>query len=149
MKLGIFMMPMHPVGRDLTTILEEDLETVLHADRVGFDEVWVGQHYACCSEPVSSPFTFLAAAIPQTRRVKFGTGVINLPQNHPAHVACDAALFDHMSRGRLLLGIGPGGLISDFELFKVEDGIGGKPGVHRIVRGILRPGRKTQSGEQQ
>jgi len=138
MKLGIFMMPMHPVGRDLTTILEEDLETVLHADRVGFDEVWVGQHYACCSEPVSSPFTFLAAAIPQTKRIRFGTGVINLPQNHPAHVACDAALFDHMSRGRLLFGIGPGGLISDFELFKVEDGKVRVEMMHEAIDTILQ-----------
>ncbi len=120
MKLGMFMMPMHRVGRDLTEILDEDLQTVLHADRVGFDEVWVGQHYACCSEPISSPLTFLAVAIPQTKRITFGTGVINLPQNHPAQVACDTALFDHLSRGRLLFGIGPGGLISDFELFNPD-----------------------------
>ena len=122
MRLGIFMMPLHPVGRDFTDILDEDLQTVLLADRLGFDEAWVGQHFACCSEPISSPLTFMAAAIPQTKRIKFGTGVINMPQCHPAHVACDAALFDHMSRGRFLFGVGPGGLISDFELFKVEDG---------------------------
>ncbi|MCX7381034.1 MAG: LLM class flavin-dependent oxidoreductase [Alphaproteobacteria bacterium] len=122
MKLGLFMMPMHPVGRDLTEALDEDMRTVVHADRVGFDEVWVGQHYACSSEPISSPLIFMAGAIAQTKRIMFGTGVMNLPQNHPAQVACDVALFDHMSRGRLLFGIGPGGLISDFELFKVEDG---------------------------
>jgi alkanesulfonate monooxygenase SsuD/methylene tetrahydromethanopterin reductase-like flavin-dependent oxidoreductase (luciferase family) len=138
MKLGLFMMPMHPVGRDLTEILEEDMQTVLHADRVGFDEVWVGQHYACCSEPISSPLTFLAAAIPQTKRIKFGTGVINLPQNHPAQVACDTALFDHMSRGRLLFGIGPGGLISDFELFKVEEAPTRVAMMHEAIDTILR-----------
>jgi alkanesulfonate monooxygenase SsuD/methylene tetrahydromethanopterin reductase-like flavin-dependent oxidoreductase (luciferase family) len=138
MKLGMFMMPMHPVGRDLTEILDEDMQTVLHADRVGFDEMWVGQHYACCSEPISSPLMFLAAAIPQTRSIKFGTGVINLPQNHPAQVACDVALFDHISRGRLLFGIGPGGLISDFELFKVEDAPERLAMMHEAIDTILR-----------
>jgi alkanesulfonate monooxygenase SsuD/methylene tetrahydromethanopterin reductase-like flavin-dependent oxidoreductase (luciferase family) len=121
MKLGMFMMPLHPIQRDMTTVLEEDLETVVHADQVGFDEMWVGEHAACLTEPISNPLIFLAAAIHRTKRIKLGTGVLNLPQHHPARAACDVALFDHLAKGRFLLGVGPGGLRSDFELFKTED----------------------------
>ena len=121
MKLGMFMMPLHPVGRDMTRALREDLATIIHADKIGFDEMWVGEHASCLTEPIANPLIFLAAAIHQTKRIKLGTGVLNLPQHHPARAACEVALFDHMSEGRLLLGIGPGGLRSDFELFKTED----------------------------
>ena len=121
MKLGMFMMPLHPVRRNITQALREDLETVVHADRVGFDEIWIGEHASCLTEPIVSPLIFLAAAIHQTKTIRLGTGTINLPQHHPARMAGEIAQFDHMSEGRLLLGIGPGGLRSDFELFKTED----------------------------
>jgi alkanesulfonate monooxygenase SsuD/methylene tetrahydromethanopterin reductase-like flavin-dependent oxidoreductase (luciferase family) len=121
MKLGMFMMPLHPVDRDMTRALREDLETVVHADKVGFDEMWVGEHATCLTEPIPNPMLFLASAIHLTSRIKLGTGVLNLPQHHPARAACEIAQFDHMSGGRMLLGVGPGGLRSDFELFKTED----------------------------
>ncbi len=121
MKLGMFMMPLHPVGRSMTDSYEEDFQTILHADRAGFDEFWLGEHMSCSAEPIPSPLVFLASAIHKTERIKLGLGVLNLPQHHPARVACEVAQFDHMSRGRLLMGIGPGGLLSDFELFKTED----------------------------
>ena len=73
------------------------------------------------TEPITSPLTFLAKAIPLTRQIRLCTGVLNLPQQHPAVVAGFAAMFDHLADGRFLMGIGPGGLPSDFELFHLED----------------------------
>jgi alkanesulfonate monooxygenase SsuD/methylene tetrahydromethanopterin reductase-like flavin-dependent oxidoreductase (luciferase family) len=64
---------------------------------------------------------FLAGLVPQTKNIMLGTAVINLPNHHPAIVAAEAAQFDHMSKGRFMLGVGPGGLVSDFELFKRTD----------------------------
>ncbi len=121
MRLGLFMMPLHPPGKDYHQMLDEDLEAVVEADRLGFDEVWVGEHFTCVAEPITSPFIFLAKAIPLAPKITFGTGVINLPQQHPVSVAGFAAMFDHLSNGRLILGIGPGGLPSDFELFGIDD----------------------------
>jgi hypothetical protein len=63
----------------------------------------------------------MATLIPLTTSIKFGTSVLNLPQHHPAQVAGNCAMFDHLSAGRFIMGIGPGGLGSDFELFKVTD----------------------------
>ena len=53
---------------------------------------------------------FFASLIEQTKVIKFASGVLNLPQWHPAQVAAQVANFDHMSRGRYIMGIGPGGL---------------------------------------
>ena len=64
---------------------------------------------------------FMASLIPQTRRIMFATGVINLPNRHPAVIAAEAAQFDHMSDGRFMFGIGTGSLPSDYELFDVAD----------------------------
>jgi alkanesulfonate monooxygenase SsuD/methylene tetrahydromethanopterin reductase-like flavin-dependent oxidoreductase (luciferase family) len=121
MRLGIFMMPLHPPTRDYHQTLNDDMDCVLHADSLGFDEVWIGEHFSSMTEPVTSPLIFMAKAIPQTKQIKFCTGVLNLPQQHPAVVAGFAAMFDHMAEGRFVMGIGPGGLPSDFELFGLED----------------------------
>ncbi len=118
-KLGMFTMPFHHPSRDYATILEEDQEAIVLADRLGFSEVFVGEHFSSWSERITSPLIFLATLIPRTERIVFGTGVINLPQLHPATVAAHAAMFDQLARGRFIMGIGPGGLVSDLELFDV------------------------------
>jgi alkanesulfonate monooxygenase SsuD/methylene tetrahydromethanopterin reductase-like flavin-dependent oxidoreductase (luciferase family) len=115
----MFTMPMHDPARDLATVLEEDQEAIVLADRLGFSEVYVGEHFSSWSEQISSPLTFLAMLIGRTRQIALGTGVLNLPQAHPAAVAAHAAMFDHLCRGRFIMGIGPGGLASDLELFDV------------------------------
>lgn len=116
MRLGLFMMPLHPPQRPMHETLAEDTEKSLLADRLGFDELWVGEHFSATSEPIASPLMFMAGLIHRTK-LTFGTGVINLPNHHPAIVAAEVAQFDHMSAGRLMMGIGSGGLASDFELF--------------------------------
>jgi alkanesulfonate monooxygenase SsuD/methylene tetrahydromethanopterin reductase-like flavin-dependent oxidoreductase (luciferase family) len=121
MRLGMFMMPVHPPDRQFWSTLEEDTEKSLLADRLGFDELWMGEHFSATTEPIPSPLMFLAGLVPNTRNLSFGTAVINLPNHHPAIVAAEAAQFDHMSKGRFMLGVGPGGLVSDFELFKNLD----------------------------
>jgi alkanesulfonate monooxygenase SsuD/methylene tetrahydromethanopterin reductase-like flavin-dependent oxidoreductase (luciferase family) len=121
MRLGLFMMPVHPPSRSFTETLAEDAEKSLLADQLGFEELWMGEHFSATSEPIPSPLMFFAGLISRTKNLRFGTGVINLPNHDPVIVAAEAAQFDHMSRGRFLLGVGPGGLLSDFELFRHTD----------------------------
>lgn len=121
MRLGMFMMPVHPPDRPMWSTLEEDAEKSILADQLGFEEVWLGEHFTATSEPFPSPMMFFAGLIARTKSIKFGTAVINIPNHHPAIVAAEAAQFDHMSKGRFLMGVGPGGLVSDFELFKCPD----------------------------
>ena len=121
MRLGLFMMPLHPPTRTLGEFMAETAEKALLAERLGFDEVWVGEHFSATTEPIPSPLMFMASLIPQTSRITFGTGVINLPNRHPAVVAAEVAQFDHMADGRFIFGIGTGSLPSDYELFDVAD----------------------------
>jgi alkanesulfonate monooxygenase SsuD/methylene tetrahydromethanopterin reductase-like flavin-dependent oxidoreductase (luciferase family) len=120
MRLGLFMMPVHPPGRSLSETLTEDTTKSVLADKLGYDELWMGEHFSATTEPFASPLMFLAGLIPQTKNLTFGTAVINLPLHHPAIVAAEVAQFDHMSGGRFLFGVGSGGLASDFELFKID-----------------------------
>ena len=122
LNLGLFMMPLHPAKKDLGVSYEEDRQLVILADKLGFTEAWMGEHYSSTGEPVTSPLIFNASLISETKNIKFGTGVISLPQQHPAVVAGQVSLFDHLSKGRLILGVGAGGLVSDWELFDNMNG---------------------------
>ena len=111
LNLGLFMMPIHPAGKDLGSSLREDEELVLLADKLNFSESWMGEHYSSSGEPVPSPLIFNSSLINKTKNIKFGTGVVSLPQQHPGVIAGHVALFDHLSKGRFIFGIGAGGLV--------------------------------------
>jgi len=115
MKLGFFTMPMHPPSRVYTDTLKEDRAAVILADRLGFNEAFIGEHVTDCCESIPSCLSFLASVAYDTRTIRLGTGTVNLPNTHPALVASHAAMLDHMLEGRFLFGIGPGGLRSDME----------------------------------
>src|SRR5204863_4537525 len=60
---------------------------------------------------------FIASLIDATKKIKLGTGTINMPNSHPAATAAQIAMLDHMLNGRFIFGISPGGLLSDAEAF--------------------------------
>lgn len=119
MQLGYFMMPLHHVESAYHQTLQDDIEAIVYADELGYSEAWVGEHYSAAVEQITSPLMFHANLIARTKQITFATGVICLPQYHPAVIAGQAAMFDHLSEGRFIMGVGPGGLPSDFELFGV------------------------------
>lgn len=117
MKLGMFMMPLHPPGRPMHETLQEDREAILLADQLGFEEAFVGEHVTDAAETVTSSVAFLASVAAQTKQIRLGTGTVNLPNAHPAAVASQVAMLDHLLKGRFIFGISPGGLMSDAEVF--------------------------------
>ena len=120
MRLGLFMMPLHPAGRPMHAYLAEDTEKALLLEKLGFDELFIGEHFSAATEPYPSPLMFAASLLPQTQRLVFGTGVINAPLRHPAMIAAEAAQFDHLSKGRFILGIGTGSTPTDIEMIGVS-----------------------------
>jgi alkanesulfonate monooxygenase SsuD/methylene tetrahydromethanopterin reductase-like flavin-dependent oxidoreductase (luciferase family) len=117
MKLGTFMMPLHPPGRNAWETLVEDREAILLADTLGFCEAYVGEHVTDLAENVTSCMMFLASLAHETKQIILGTGTINMPNSHPAAIAAQVAMLDHMLKGRFIMGISPGGLMSDAEVF--------------------------------
>lgn len=117
MKYSTFMMPLHPPGRNIVETLREDQEAIILADQLGFSEAYVGEHVTDAAETVTSSMIFLATLIHQTKNIMLGTGTINVPNSHPANVAAQAAMMDHLLQGRFIMGVSPGGLMSDAEVF--------------------------------
>ncbi|WP_421699397.1 LLM class flavin-dependent oxidoreductase [Ancylobacter sp.] len=117
MKLGFFTMPIHPLHRPLTETLQEDREFCLIAEKLGFCEGFFGEHVTDAAETITSSLIFIAWLLNETKTIKLGSGTINLPNQHPARVAGEVAMLDHMAKGRYLMGISPGGLLSDAEVF--------------------------------
>lgn len=120
LRFGTFLAPFHPVGQNPTLALRRDLELIEHLDRLGFDEAWIGEHHSAGFEIIASPEVFIAAAAERTRRIRLGTGVSSLPYHQPLMLADRMVLLDHLSGGRVMLGVGPGALPSDAFMMGIE-----------------------------
>ena len=120
LKFGIFLAPFHPVGQNPTLALERDLQLIEHLDALGFDEAWIGEHHSAGFEIIASPEVFIAAAAARTRQIRLGTGVSSLPYHHPFMLADRLVLLDHLTRGRLMIGVGPGALPSDAYMMGID-----------------------------
>lgn len=123
MKTGLFFMPLHRPGGDPTLAIEADLRSIQLAEDLGYDEVWCGEHHTGGWETVPSPEMFLVAAAERTKRIRLGTGVITVPFHDPFVVAERMALLDHLSRGRAMLGVGPGLIPTDVKQFGMNSQI--------------------------
>lgn len=133
LRLGLFIAPFHALNEDPTLALERDIALTEYADELGLDEVWFGEHHSGGYEIIMSPELMIAAAAQRTRRIMLGTGVITLPYHNPLMVANRLAQLDHMTRGRLIFGAGPGLLTADAHMLgldaresrdKLDQGIG-------------------------
>ena len=120
MRFGTFMAPFHRVGENPTLALERDLELIDWLDDLGFDEAWIGEHHSGGWETIASPELFIATSAGRTKHIRFGTGVVSLPYYHPYMVANRMVMLDHLTRGRVMLGVGPGALASDAYMFGID-----------------------------
>ncbi len=120
MKFGIFMAPFHRVGDNPTLALQRDLELIQWLDYLGYDEAWIGEHHSAGWEIIASPELMIAAAAERTKQIMLGTGVTSLPYHHPLIVADRMVQLDHMTRGRSMLGVGPGALTSDAYMMGID-----------------------------
>lgn len=120
MRFGIFMPPMHRTGINPTLALHRNLKLIEHLDELGYAEAWIGEHHSAGSELIASPEVFIAAAAERTRHIKLGTGVSSLPYHHPFMLADRIVMLDHLTRGRVMFGAGPGQLTSDAHMLGID-----------------------------
>ncbi|HJQ01819.1 MAG TPA: LLM class flavin-dependent oxidoreductase [Jatrophihabitans sp.] len=120
MRFGTILFPLHPVGQSPTVALEKDLELLEWMDRWNFDEAWIGEHHSGGFELIGAPEVFIAVAAERTKHLRLGTGVISLPYHHPFTVAERMILLDHLTRGRVMFGVGPGQLVSDAKMLGID-----------------------------
>jgi len=120
LRFGIFMPPMHKTGVNPTLALHRDLQLLEHLDRLGYHEAWIGEHHSAGSELIASPEVMIAAAAERTKHIKLGTGVNSLPYHHPFMLADRIVMLDHLTRGRMMFGAGPGQLTSDAYMLGID-----------------------------
>jgi limonene 1,2-monooxygenase len=113
LRFGIFLAPFHKPGINPTLALQTDLELVQWLDRCGYDEAWFGEHHSAGSELSASPEIFIAVAAERTKSIRLGTGVVSLSYHNPLWVAERIVMLDHLTRGRVMFGAGPGSLPTD------------------------------------
>ncbi|MBL1078448.1 LLM class flavin-dependent oxidoreductase [Nocardia sp. 2] len=118
-RFGFFIAPYHPLTGNPTLQIQRDLQLVELADELGYAEAWVGEHHSAGMEIIASPEVFLAAAAERTRQIRLGTGVNSLPYHQPMMLADRICLLDHLTKGRVMMGIGPGQLASDASMMGV------------------------------
>lgn len=123
--LGLFMMPSHPPERSLYDATRWNLDVIRWADELGYQEAWIGEHFTSPWEPIPSPDLIIAQALMETKRIVLAPGAHLLPYHHPVELAHRVAYLDHLAQGRLIFGIGAGGLPSDWLLYHV-DGVAGE-----------------------
>jgi limonene 1,2-monooxygenase len=120
MRFGIFLAPFHPVTGDPNIALHRDLELIQWLDQLGYEEAWIGEHHSAGYEIIASPEVFIATAAERTKNIRLGTGVSSLPYHHPLMLADRMVLLDHLTRGRTMLGVGPGALPSDAYMMGID-----------------------------
>jgi hypothetical protein len=120
LDFGIFLAPFHRLGDNPTLAMARGLELIEWLDHLGYDEAWIGEHHSAGWEIVALPELMIAAAAERTRHIRLGTGVTSLPYHHPFLVAQRFVQLDHMTRGRVMLGCGPGALPSDAYMLGID-----------------------------
>jgi len=111
MKFGIFyemFVPPHELDAE-ARIIRETVDQIVHADRNGFDHVWMTEHHFLRGfSHMSAPEVLFGAAAYQTEHIRFGFGLALTPPsyNHPVRVAERVAMLDCLSNGRVDVGSG-------------------------------------------
>ena len=119
MRFGTYHVFQCPPGQEAARVVAGELERAEFAEALGFDEVWVPeQHFSpyCLAGDALLLAGHLAA---RTRRVRIGTAVVNLTFTHPLRFAERVALLDHVSGGRVEVGVGRGYQFPQYGVFGV------------------------------
>jgi limonene 1,2-monooxygenase len=120
LRSGIFLAPFHALNENPILALERDMELLQHLDALNYSEAWIGEHHSGGFEIVASPELFIAAAAERTRHIRLGTGVVSLPYHNPFIVADRMVQLDYQTRGRVMLGVGPGSLVHDAKKIGID-----------------------------
>jgi len=141
MKFGLFSMPCHPPHRKHAETFDEDLDLLVLADQLGFDEAWLGEHYTSTWENIPTPDLTIAQALLKTTNIKLGTGVSCIPNHNPAQLAHRIAQLDVMAKGRFMWGVGVGAFPGDATLFEIP-----QDGTHRRPRTGCPAWQRSRAG---
>jgi alkanesulfonate monooxygenase SsuD/methylene tetrahydromethanopterin reductase-like flavin-dependent oxidoreductase (luciferase family) len=126
MHIGLMMECDYRAGKTQEEAFDEAFSTAAHAEEWDFDGVWLAERHFAPPESgraipsvVASPLIIATAIAAKTTRIRVGTAVLVLPLGHPVRMAEEVATLDHISQGRLDLGIGRSGFPWAYEGYDI------------------------------
>jgi len=126
MHVGLMMECDYRAGKTQEEAFDEAFSTAAHAEEWGFDGVWLAERHFAPPESgraipsvVASPLIIATAIAARTTRIRVGTAVLVVPLGHPVRMAEEVATLDHISQGRLDLGIGRSGFPWAYEGYNI------------------------------
>jgi len=121
MEFGIFHEFQRREGQSEAAAFAESFELVDDAERAGLDVMWLAElHGAPERSVLAAPMTIASAIAMRTKRMKIGIAVQVLPLGHPLRIAEEAATVDHISNGRLIMGVGRSGFPRTYEAYGIS-----------------------------
>jgi alkanesulfonate monooxygenase SsuD/methylene tetrahydromethanopterin reductase-like flavin-dependent oxidoreductase (luciferase family) len=125
MKLGMFFSPGAPPDKPLAEVIEWYHKLVRRAEELGYEEAWMASHTMSRWARVACPRHFIARCLADTRRIRLGTAVEILYQQHPITLAAQLGELDQVAQGRMLFGFGAGGPLADLRSYALPgDSVG-------------------------
>lgn len=115
MRFGPFVFQTSPHPDLDSQIIDNTLREAELADELGYDAVWLTEHYFGGDTVYADPVVFGAAVAARTKRIKIGFAVVQMAFHHPVKLAAQTALLDNLSHGRLIVGTGRGSAYNAYE----------------------------------
>jgi alkanesulfonate monooxygenase SsuD/methylene tetrahydromethanopterin reductase-like flavin-dependent oxidoreductase (luciferase family) len=115
MQFGWLTLALSPSPAEDGMRIEQQIEQVCHAEALGFDDVWLTEHYFTGESVYNDSLLFAGALAMKTSRIRIGFAVVQTPFHHPVRLAVQLALLDNLSHGRIDVGIGKGTVYNEYE----------------------------------
>jgi alkanesulfonate monooxygenase SsuD/methylene tetrahydromethanopterin reductase-like flavin-dependent oxidoreductase (luciferase family) len=115
MKFGPFVLQVSPSPEVDSQFIDSTLREAELFDTLGYDVIWLTEHYFGGDTVYADPVVFGAAVAARTHRIKIGFAVVQMAFHHPVKLAAQTALLDNLSHGRLIVGTGRGSAYNSYE----------------------------------
>ena len=121
MRFGLWYDFRTPVGsgRSSVDLYRQTLDQIVHAEALGFDDIWLSEHHFVADGYLPSCLPMAAAVAARTSRVAIGTNILLMPFHNPIRLAEDCAVVDILSNGRFVFGPAVGYRLEEFATFNV------------------------------
>jgi alkanesulfonate monooxygenase SsuD/methylene tetrahydromethanopterin reductase-like flavin-dependent oxidoreductase (luciferase family) len=115
MQFGWLTLALSPTPEEDALRIDQQIEQVCVAESLGFEDVWLTEHYFTGESVYNDALLFASALTQRTTRIRIGFAVIQMPFHHPIRLAVQLALLDNLSKGRIDVGIGKGSVYNEYE----------------------------------
>src|SRR5271168_2674204 len=115
MRFGWLTLSLSPSPEEDADRIDQQIEQVRFAERLGFGDVWLTEHYFTGESVYNDALLFASAVAMRTEQIRIGFAVVQLPFHHPVRLAVQLALLDNLSKGRIDVGVGKGTIYNEYE----------------------------------